>query len=216
MIADITLSGKHRDKPQYCLLTGRKRDHDFRVWWKVTTSLVMPVYPSVCLTNFSFAWSTSAPTYGFSLNLRFPYSSKIFLENLSSIKIWRKKMDTLQEFLRALTIISRWILLRMRNVSDKNFIENQNTHFMFSNSPPPSRKSCRFWHNIEKQGWTRQATGDNIIRLMHFTYWITKATDTLRICNTYRFFMATVVMRTRFNITFTCTLLSRIFCQYFL
>ena len=192
MIADITLSGKHRDKPQYCLLTGRKRDHDFRVWWKVTTSLVMPVYPSVCLTNFSFAWSTSAPTYGFSLNLRFPYSSKIFLENLSSIKIWRKKMDTLQEFLRALTIISRWILLRMRNVSDKN------------------------WHNIEKQGWTRQATGDNIIRLMHFTYWITKATDTLRICNTYRFFMATVVMRTRFNITFTCTLLSRIFCQYFL
>ena len=30
-------------------------------------------------------------------------------------------------------IISRWILLRMRNVSDKSCRENQNTHFMFNN-----------------------------------------------------------------------------------
>jgi hypothetical protein len=30
-------------------------------------------------------------------------------------------------------MISRWILLRMRNVSDKSCRENQNTHFMFIN-----------------------------------------------------------------------------------
>jgi hypothetical protein len=30
-------------------------------------------------------------------------------------------------------IISRWILLRMKDVSDKSCRENQNTHFVFSN-----------------------------------------------------------------------------------
>jgi hypothetical protein len=30
-------------------------------------------------------------------------------------------------------IISRTVLLRMRNVSDKNCRENQNTHFVFNN-----------------------------------------------------------------------------------
>jgi hypothetical protein len=32
-----------------------------------------------------------------------------------------------------LLIISHSVLLRMRNVSEKNCIENQNTHFMFNN-----------------------------------------------------------------------------------
>jgi hypothetical protein len=34
-------------------------------------------------------------------------------------------------------IISRWVLLIMRNVSDKNCTENKNTHFMFNNFLPP-------------------------------------------------------------------------------
>jgi len=33
-------------------------------------------------------------------------------------------------------IISRWILLRMKNVLDSSWRENQNTHFMFSNFFP--------------------------------------------------------------------------------
>jgi len=37
--------------------------------------------------------------------------------------------------------ISGWILLSMRNISDKTCRENQNTHFMFNNNF--SRKSCR-------------------------------------------------------------------------
>ena len=41
---------------------------------------------------------------------------------------------TLLEDLCVFMIISRWILLGMRNVSDKSCRENQNTHFMFSNS----------------------------------------------------------------------------------
>jgi len=28
-----------------------------------------------------------------------------------------------------------WVIPRIRNVSDKSFTENQNTHFMFNNAP---------------------------------------------------------------------------------
>jgi len=41
-----------------------------------------------------------------------------------------------------------------------------------------SWKSCCFWHNVEKYGRARQATGDNIMWWLSITYWITKATDT--------------------------------------
>ena len=44
-----------------------------------------------------------------------------------------KKSDTLHEDQYTFLIISRLILLRMRNVSDKSCRENQNTHFVFSN-----------------------------------------------------------------------------------
>jgi hypothetical protein len=45
---------------------------------------------------------------------------------------------------------SRWILLRMRNVSNKSCRKNQNTCFMFSGFF--SRKSYRLWDNVEKYG----------------------------------------------------------------
>jgi hypothetical protein len=52
---------------------------------------------------------------------------------------------------------------------------------------------------VEKYGTARQATDVNIIRSMRIACWITKATNTLRICNTYCF-MATVVTRTRLSV----------------
>ena len=55
-------------------------------------------------------------------------------------------------------IISRRILLIMRNVSDKSCRENQNTHFVFNNFP--FRKSCSLWDNVEKCGRAGQATDD--------------------------------------------------------
>jgi hypothetical protein len=63
-------------------------------------------------------------------------------------------------------IMSRWILLRMRNVSDKSCTENQNTLFIFNNFF--FRKSCRLWDNIEKYGRAREVTDDNTIRRMRF------------------------------------------------
>jgi hypothetical protein len=59
---------------------------------------------------------------------------------------------------------------------------------------------------LKKYGTARQATDDSIIRRMRFACWITKATDTLRICNTYCFSTVTMVKRTRLNVTCICRL----------
>ena len=49
---------------------------------------------------------------------------------------------------------------------------------------------------------------DTIIRRMRFTYWITKATNILRICNIYCSSTATMVTRKRLNVTLY------VHCQY--
>jgi hypothetical protein len=54
---------------------------------------------------------------------------------------------------------------------------------------------------VEKFGRVGQTTDDNIIQRMRFTCWITKATNTLRICNTYSFSTATMITRTSLNVT---------------
>ena len=80
-----------------------------------------------------------------------------------------------------------------------NVAEKIKTHIL--RSIPCSRKSCRLWENVEKYGRARQATGGNIIRRMRCACWITKATDThSEIFNTYRFFTATMVTRTRLSV----------------
>jgi len=80
--------------------------------------------------------------------------------------------------------ISRWILLIMRNVSVKSCTENQNTHFVFKNPHPPSRKSCRLWDNVGKSFRAGQATDEN---RAHANYMLDNwgYRYTLRICNTY-------------------------------
>jgi hypothetical protein len=46
---------------------------------------------------------------------------------------------------------------------------------MFNNVFP---KIVPFMRYVKKYGTARHTTDDNIIRRMHFAYWITKATDT--------------------------------------
>ena len=51
--------------------------------------------------------------------------------------------------------ISRWILLRMRNFSDKSCREDRNTHFVFNNSlfPPfENRAVYEMWKNTVERG----------------------------------------------------------------
>ena len=69
--------------------------------------------------------------------------------------------------------ISRWILIRMRILSDKCSTGNKNTLFV-SRNIFFFRKSCHFWDNVGKYGRTGQATGDNIIRRVRIAWWITK------------------------------------------
>jgi len=71
-------------------------------------------------------------------------------------------------------IISLWILLRIRNIWDRSYRENQNILC----SIPFSLKSCRFYDNVEKYGTARQATDNNIKRPMRFICWINKTTNT--------------------------------------
>jgi len=55
---------------------------------------------------------------------------------------------TLHEDRLTFFIISRSFLLKMINVSDTSCRGNQNTHFVFNDSPP--RKSCRLRDNVDK------------------------------------------------------------------
>jgi hypothetical protein len=68
---------------------------------------------------------------------------------------------------------------------------------------------------VEKYGTARQATHYHIIRRMRFACWITKATDTHSECVilTYSFSTATVVTRTRLNVTLYVHCLSWYYCS---
>jgi len=99
-------------------------------------------------------------------------------------------------------IVSRWIsgsvLLRMRNVSAKSCRENQNIHFVYSN--------FFFFENCAVCGimWENIVQTDRLqmtIWRMRIACWIPKATDTLRICNTYCVSATAKVARTRLHVT---------------
>ena len=70
--------------------------------------------------------------------------------------------------------VSRWILLIMRNVSDKE-VDKIKTRILCSVAF--FRKSCHLWDNVEKYCRAGQATDDSIIRRMRIACWIPKATN---------------------------------------
>jgi hypothetical protein len=145
----------------------------FRRNFEATISFFMSVCLSVCLSVCSSVrphGTTRLPLDEFSLNLIFEYFSKICGKNSSALKC-DKHNGTIHEDLCAFMITSRWILLRMRNVSDKICRENENTHFMFNNL---SQKVVPFMSYVEKYGSARQATDDNITRSMRLACCITK------------------------------------------
>ena len=71
-------------------------------------------------------------------------------------------------------IISRSVLLIMRNVSDKSCIEIQKTDLTFNIF---LRKTCRYRDNMEKYGRAVQATEENITLRMPISCCVPKATD---------------------------------------
>jgi hypothetical protein len=97
-------------------------------------------------------------------------------------------------------IISRWILLEWKMFQTK-VLKKIKTHILCSITF--FLKSCRLWDNMERYGTARQATDDNITRLMRFACWVTKDTDTHAeyLIIIIAFHTATMVTRTLLNIT---------------
>ena len=100
---------------------------------------------------------TRLPPDGFSWNFEILVFFKNLSRNLTTIK------GTLRE--NQYTFMSRSVLLSMRNISDKNYRENQNTHFMFNKLF--LRNSCRFLDNVGEKKYciAGQATDDNIVHV---------------------------------------------------
>jgi hypothetical protein len=69
-------------------------------------------------------------------------------------------------------IISRRIIIRMKNMPGILYGEKQNTYFMFNNF---FQKSCHLWSNLEKDGRVFCATEENIILRMCFARLTKKA-----------------------------------------
>jgi hypothetical protein len=65
----------------------------------------------------------------------------------------------------------------MRNVSNKNCIENQNKHFVFNNPPPP-KKIVPFMTDADTYGTSGRDKDGNIKRRMPSECCTTQATDT--------------------------------------
>jgi hypothetical protein len=114
------------------------------------------------------------PFDGFSWNLVVEY----FFKSVDKIQVSLKYDKNNGHFTGRHTysfIISRSILLRMRNILNKLRRKNQNTHFMVKNV---FRKSCRLWDNVENFDTARQAADYSLIQRMRIVCWVPRATNT--------------------------------------
>jgi hypothetical protein len=103
-------------------------------------------------------------------------SGFFYFRKLSSnfIKIWQERRVLYFKTYECVWL-SRQILLRMRMFRTKLVEKSQNTFCV--QCLCYIRRSSRFWDNVKKYG-EMQATDDNIIRHLHFTCWLHKATYT--------------------------------------
>jgi hypothetical protein len=109
-----------------------------------------------------------------------------------------KNQGHLHEDQYTFCIISRSVLLKMQNVSHRNCRENRNTYFVFNNffsKIVPFMRSCG-----KKHCRAKQVSGANMVHA-HCMLDTLGYRHTLRICNNYCFLAATMVARTRLNVT---------------
>jgi hypothetical protein len=121
-------------------------------------------------------------------------------------------MGTLHEDQYTILIISRSILLRIRNVSDRSCRKNQNTRFMFTNYFLENLAVYEIvWNNTIQTDRPQMTVQYGACAFLHAVY----LTLQVHTQNTYAccFSTATIVTRTRFNITLYLHFLS---CYYLL
>jgi len=147
--------------------------HRFKKWddfWARSWNSEKRQLSSSCLSAYLFVdpsirphGTTRPPLDGFSWNLII-----VFWNSAEKSHAWLnfdKNTGTLYKYLRIFMVVSCWILLRMRIVSDKSCRENINTHFAFNKLFRP-RKSYRLWgvwHLVGIYCTARQATDDNVV-----------------------------------------------------
>ena len=169
---------------------------------KATTSFVMYVRLSVRSHG-----TTQLPPDGFSWNSIFQFFF-FFPKCVKEVQVLLKTdKNNGHSTGRRMYIYEKKILNYYENEKCFRHIcrEDRNTHVKFSNFFFFSKIVRRSWDNKEKYCRARQATEDNRTH----THCMLDTQDykhTLIICNTYCFFTATMVARTRLNITFVRTL----------
>jgi len=92
---------------------------------KVTISFVLSVCPSICVEQLSSDWTD--------FHLIFEDYFKNLSRKFKCHENWTGIKGTLHEDQNSFLIIFHLFLLRMRYISERNYRENQNTHFVFSN-----------------------------------------------------------------------------------
>ena len=136
----------------YTALTDRFLGAFAKLWKATLTSFVMSVCPSVCIL-LSSHWTNVHEIWYLSI---FRNSVDKIQDSLKS----DKNDGTVHEDVCTFSIISRSVLLRRRNESDKICRENQNTLF-FCWITFLFQKSYHSGDNVEKYCTAGQVTGDN-------------------------------------------------------
>jgi hypothetical protein len=107
-----------------CLIVRIQNVLHATAWWKCTPLLYATV-SFVISVRLSASMEQTPLSRRIFIKSDIWTFSKISQENSSFIKIWQEEWGTLQENVCTFMIISRWVLLRMRNVSEESCSENE-------------------------------------------------------------------------------------------
>jgi hypothetical protein len=117
---------------------------------------------SSCLSNRMSEWNNSTLTGRIFMN----FDIWVFFENLWNKLKFHYNLTTITGILHedqyTFIVESRWVLLKMRNISDKSCAEDRITRFTFNKSPPPLRRSYHLWDNAKKYCIAGLATRNNM------------------------------------------------------
>ena len=146
------------------------------------------VCPSVRMEQLGFHWKDFFETWFLSIFRKTVEKIQVSLKSDNNNGTVRNKRCTV-------LIISGSSLIKMRTLSDKSCRENHNSHFMFF-FVKNRAVSETMWKNIVQPGRPQSTVWS-----MRIECRITKATDTLKQCNTHCLSTATEVSGTRVIVT---------------
>jgi hypothetical protein len=157
-----------------------------KLWKRLLSSSRLSVCPSVCPNG-----ATRLPLDRFVWNLIFEHFSKCFRKVQAELKSDKHNGYFTWRPINTFFIVSRWVLLRIKNILHISYRENQNT-FLYS----------IFF--FLKSGLYEIMWKNTVQRGRPYVHWMLDTygcRHTLRISNTYCFSTASMVTRKRLNVT---------------